>query len=180
MDRLNQRITTASVLSFVRACMRPVEGGFPSRRERRTLRRSRRRSDRSISGAIDAAFYSGVFLALGPPIWPWAPSVCDCGWNLESIRGKRARERTSERASARERAHGMCLMHYIDTHALCACACTKCVHAWVIGDGGERFTSLWVVDQIRRISLPASLADSRILTSQVPRFDWHCLIIFVW
>lgn len=156
--------------------MRPVEGGFPSRREKRTLWRSRRRSDRSISSAIDAAFYSGVFLALGPP---------DLTVGTERLRlrlksriySRQASKGASERAPARERT-ACGLMHYIDTHASCACAWAKCVHAWVIGDGGERFTSLWVVDQIRRISLPAGLADSRILTSHLPKFNWHCLIIF--
>lgn len=66
INRLNQRITTASLASHERVDA-VSKGVFPIDEMKRHFGDlTDDRSDRSISSAIDATFYSGVFLALGP------------------------------------------------------------------------------------------------------------------
>lgn len=172
INRSNQWITTASSASHERlgAVSRRV---FPGRRDgkdtwisptidpidrsrARSTRRSTRsfsrwapRSDRGHRTSATAAEISNLFAA--------------------SKRGSECPRESAQRVQAWLNAP------YRHARIKCVCVSQMCAR---VSDGGEYFTSLWVVNQIRRIFLPAGLADSWIQTNHLPRFDQRYLIIF--
>lgn len=137
----------------------PRRGSFPGQRGGGHFGDS---ADARRSIDPDRRDWRGSLSRAGPPIWPWAPNVYDCDWNLESTRGERASERAGERATARERTACASLLHYVG-YMHVVCVHVKWVHACSHARSARErryFVSLWVTDQIRRIPLPAVLPDA--------------------